>query len=595
MKHLRDRMSVRQQTAMLAGLLCVLTAAAVALTAALLARREAVHEAEASLQNLARTMADRLDQHMFERYREMTNIAELAPLRAIWRGDPGQVRDVLSQVQDSLPEYAWIGFATPDGVVRAATRGMLEGVSVAQRPWFIHGLREASVEDVHDAKLLDKLLRTSPDEAPFRFVDVAVPVFDSTGAPAGVVGAHLSWRWADEVRKTVLADHRIDLRPELLVLSREGEVLIGGERAGIGAQIAGLPRPAAGADANAAAPPSDGVTFIDSSGEEPVLTAVVPTRGLGSYPGLGWQVVARSPVDTALAPADRLFLAILLTGALAALVAALLANILAGRAMRPLERLSTDIDLIGRDGEAAGVAWQRGSRDVLRISSAIRSLLRRIGHAEDAERQARAAVADAELRAAEAARRAAENRARLGDDLSELRRLANTDPLSGLLNRRAFLPLGAAAVQRHAVQGEVTAVLMIDIDHFKRVNDSHGHAVGDRVIRSVAALIKSEVRDEDHVARFGGEEFIVLLGGVDGEAALVAAERVRQRIAATPMRVEGGLLEVTASVGVAVTAPGDRDFEDVVQRADRALYAAKSRGRNVAVLYNGARLASAVA
>ncbi len=232
---------------------------------------------------------------------------------------------------------------------------------------------------------------------------------------------------------------------------------------------------------------------------------------------------------------------------------------------------------------------------MLRISSAIRSLLRRIGHAEDAERQARAAVADAELRAAEAARRAAENRARLGDDLSELRRLANTDPLSGLLNRRAFLPLGAAAVQRHAVQGEVTAVLMIDIDHFKRVNDSHGHAVGDRVIRSVAALIKSEVRDEDHVARFGGEEFIVLLGGVDGEAALVAAERVRQRIAATPMRVEGGLLEVTASVGVAVTAPGDRDFEDVVQRADRALYAAKSRGRNVAVLYNGARLASAVA
>nr|WP_246520144.1 sensor domain-containing diguanylate cyclase [Ancylobacter lacus] len=587
-------MSLRQQTALLAGLLCVLTAAAVALTAAMLARREAVREAEASLQSLARTMADRLDQHMFERYREMTNIAELAPLRTIWRGDAAEVRSVLAQVQESLPEYAWIGFATPDGTVRAATRGMLEGVSVAQRPWFIHGLRGTTVEDVHDAKLLDKLLRTSPDEAPFRFVDIAVPVFDAAGVPAGVVGAHLSWRWADEVRETVLADHRAGLRPELLVLSRDGEALIGPASTGLQMQLAAMQ--AAGPETAGPAPAqhADGVTFVDGSGREAMLTAVVPTRGLGSYPGLGWQVIARSPVDTALAPANRLFFAILLAGAFAAVAAALLANILADRAMRPLERLSRNIDLIGRGGEASGVAWQRGSRDVLHISSAIRSLLRRIGHAEDAERQARAAAADAEERVAEATRRAAEHRARL-EDVSELRRLADTDPLSGLLNRRGFVPLGAAAMERYAATGEGAGVLMIDIDHFKRVNDGHGHAAGDRVIRAVAALIPSEVREEDHVARFGGEEFIVLLGGADEGTALVTAERVRQRIAATPIRVEGALLEITASIGVAAIAPGDRDFEDVVQRADGALYAAKSRGRNAAVLYGAARAGSAVA
>ncbi|GAB4183774.1 MAG: hypothetical protein OHK0024_23750 [Thalassobaculales bacterium] len=566
---LRDRMSVRQQTAWMAGVLCVATALAVAAAAADLARRQAVRDAEAELVMLARTMATRLDLDMSERYRELRNVAGLVPLRPVWGGEPETLRGVLEQIRVSLPDYAWIGLAAPDGTVRAATRGMLEGASVAQRPWFINGLKGPTVEDVHDAMLLDRLLRTAPDQAPFRFVDVAVPVYGTDGALAGVLGAHLSWSWAEAVSRKVLSAGLLDLRPELLVHAADGAVLIG-------PQDAVLP-----ADRVAAARQRAGLTYIDHSGPEPMLTAVVPTARLGDYPGLGWLVVARSPEALALAPANRLFGSILAVGAAAAALAVLLAQVLASHTMRPLEYLCAAIDRVGRDSGVTTVPWQRGSRDVVRLSAAVRSLLRRLGSAEAAERQAREAIAAAETRATAEARQAEEFRRRVGQDLDALRRLAETDPLTGLLNRRAFL---GEAEQVLALQrgqgGPAVAVLMVDIDHFKRVNDVHGHAAGDQAIRTVGQVIHSKVRESDRVARFGGEEFVVLMRDADEAGAVGLAERMRLAIAGTPIIAGGAVLHVTASIGLALASGEDRDIEDLIARADRALYGAKSAGRN---------------
>lgn len=147
---LADRLTLRQQTAAMAGLLCIIVVAVSAIGAAWLARRDAVREANSELVALARTMSDRLDQNMFERYREIKNLASMEPLRVVWQDNPARARAVLMQLQASLSDYAWLGLAEPNGNVRAATRGMLEGVSVAQRPWFISGLAGPAVEDVHD-------------------------------------------------------------------------------------------------------------------------------------------------------------------------------------------------------------------------------------------------------------------------------------------------------------------------------------------------------------------------------------------------------------------------------------------------------------
>ena len=162
----------------------------------------------------------------------------------------------------------------------------------------------------------------------------------------------------------------------------------------------------------------------------------------------------------------------------------------------------------------------------------------------------------------------------------KLREASRQDPLTTLMNRRAL----DEALQRQwrgfVRHRRAFAVLLVDIDHFKRINDSHGHAAGDAVLVGVAAQLSHHARATDAVGRFGGEEFLLLLADVDAAEALRSAERLRQRVADRPLVAEGLALPVRVSIGVALADDGDADVDAVVARADRALYRAKAAGRN---------------
>ncbi len=169
---------------------------------------------------------------------------------------------------------------------------------------------------------------------------------------------------------------------------------------------------------------------------------------------------------------------------------------------------------------------------------------------------------------------------------------ARTDPLTELANRRAFdLELARLFAQRQR-QGVVFALLLIDLDRFKQVNDRFGHLVGDRVLQQAASVLRSHLREMDFVARYGGEEFAALLPGTDLREATRAAERVRSRIAQEAFTAEGRQLHLTTCVGVAAVRPGDI-AESLVRRADVALYAAKAAGRNRTFVHDGERCLSA--
>jgi diguanylate cyclase (GGDEF)-like protein len=209
-------------------------------------------------------------------------------------------------------------------------------------------------------------------------------------------------------------------------------------------------------------------------------------------------------------------------------------------------------------------------------SSDLRSLLRRVGLAQ-------AQLAEAEKQQAEQR----DQSRQLSSELAEWQLRANTDAMTGLLNRRAFLNLAEQQVAYARRYGGGLAAVVADIDHFKAVNDTHGHAVGDIAIREVAQRLKQAARDSDLVARFGGEEFVVLLMASDLESARVYAERVRAAIAATPIDLpDGGALGLTVSLGCTALAATDKDIQDAIDRADRALYEAKNGGRNCVRLAN---------
>lgn len=163
----------------------------------------------------------------------------------------------------------------------------------------------------------------------------------------------------------------------------------------------------------------------------------------------------------------------------------------------------------------------------------------------------------------------------LDQESERLKELSSFDPLTKLLNRRAALSIVDEAREQRALAG--TGLILLDIDHFKRFNDTHGHAVGDLVLRETAARIKAELRESDSAIRWGGEELLVLCQDSSPAETLELAERMRSTLA-TNTRSEGEL-QVTASFGVAVCG-AEETFEAALERADSALYRAKSEGRN---------------
>lgn len=168
---------------------------------------------------------------------------------------------------------------------------------------------------------------------------------------------------------------------------------------------------------------------------------------------------------------------------------------------------------------------------------------------------------------------------RMASLVAEARRLASTDSLTGLLNRRALLERIERA--RAAEERAPMSVLLLDVDHFKNVNDAIGHDAGDAVLQGVARVLSSMARKSDLVARWGGEEFVVALAQTAETGARVAAERVRRAIADARYALPGGAEHrVTASVGLASAEGPDWTIEELLGRADRAMYVAKSRGRN---------------
>lgn len=164
---------------------------------------------------------------------------------------------------------------------------------------------------------------------------------------------------------------------------------------------------------------------------------------------------------------------------------------------------------------------------------------------------------------------------------AELLEMATTDPLTGLYNRRYFMNrLAEELLRMHRHSAYQIAILMLDLDHFKQVNDRYGHAMGDELLRHVANLMRGAVRKIDMLARLGGEEFAILMVNSSLQAATAFAERLREEIASSPLCMQGGLLKVTASIGVADMKASDHLADSVLIRADQALYRSKDAGRN---------------
>lgn len=175
---------------------------------------------------------------------------------------------------------------------------------------------------------------------------------------------------------------------------------------------------------------------------------------------------------------------------------------------------------------------------------------------------------------------------RMRDYNNALERLASHDTLTGVLNARAYYAACQQAIQMATRTGQPYAVMFVDLDHFKAVNDTHGHAAGDAVLKAVAACMQRTIRRSDVLGRIGGEEFSIFMPATDRKGALHLAEALRLAVEALHPSIGERTLPITASIGVAVCEGAPEDMPAIQQRADQAMYLAKQGGRNRVSAFN---------
>lgn len=528
-------------------LVCVACIGACLLLTGWLAVRHETAQIGNNLAISASSLRDRLQPRLESRLRDIELLT--LPLGLLpGSGGLKASRPVLEGLAERLPAYSWIGVAAPDGTVLAATRGAREGENVASQPWFRAGLEEPTLSP------------PSPDMPAGQeaLVDVSAPIRDDAGTVIGVIGAEVSRRWIGTITG-LLADVATDGNGAAgaLLLDAGGHVLAGGDR---GTDLSAL------ASTRQARSGEGGYLRERWMDGQDHLVGYALWRPSRVAAGLGWVVLVSEPVNSALLPVRHLLYSIAAAGGVLLGLALMLAWLLARAISAPLSGLAAAARAlqIGVDGDGI-LPRAYGLREVGDLSLALRSMLMRLSLAE---RQRERLQSEGE-----------QTTRRLEDDLSHARHMADTDPLTGLFNRRALMRDGLDLLTRLCQQGRCLSAIMLDIDHFKLVNDRFGHMVGDAALLFVAECARQSYRESDLIARIGGEEFTILLPGADLRTARELAERLRKRIGQGFQTAEGIKVSLTVSLGCAEALPGE-GLEAMLDRADRALYAAKTDGRN---------------
>lgn len=551
--------SLRMQIALVFGALVVGLSVLLSLGFGELLKHRIQRDAGNSLQVVAENAGKLLALGLMQRSLE----AEvMASAEVVWsKGlDSAEAQHMLARSQAMQPTNVWIGVADAQGVVRNATNGLLVGQSVAQRPWFQHGLQGVHVGDVHAAQLLESLLPPTATGEPHRFVDFAAPIRIGP-TTVGVFAIHGSWQWTREVLESLTPASSDESALELFIFDRQGTLIFApggrtevmraaGQRLPEGIQINNN-RDGGGSTQTTVARWQDGKRY---------LTAATQLQPRNAASDLGWRIVARQPVELAFAEADDTVQLALAIGLVAALFASALAWLAARRLSVDLYALADAASGVEAGRPGSDIPAMQSSREVQQLSQSLGRMTHHLVAAREAMEE-KVRLRTLEL---EAANRALDLQAR-------------TDALTGLLNRRGFETQMAFAVALARRSSRPLSLITVDVDHFKRVNDTYGHEAGDEVLRRLARTLESRLRGSDVVARLGGEEFVALLPDTDLNGAQSIAQALVTAMAEQQDPVVG---TITVSAGVATMRGAEDNCAAMLRRGDAALYEAKGQGRN---------------
>ncbi len=498
----RDVSISTQLMLILAGLVLLITLVLAGILEALVTRREEAAIGQ-QFSELAAQATDKLDQTLFERYREVELLANQPGLGSL--DTLLQRRRLLEDMQKTYTYYAWLGLTDKQGKVLTSANGLLEGVNVGQRPWFRRALEGVHLTDVHEAVLLDKLLRTGTGKEPLRFIDIAFPYHDAQGRVAGVFGTHLSLAWASDIEQSVMQPLLARAGAETLILGKDMTVIIG-PKAMVGTRLASSADAFSGPHAYRVAKFDDGKTY---------LVGYSRMRGYNASPGLDWTVLVRQDVALAYAPVLELRKQVMLVGGGIALLFAALAWPLAKHIARPLGALAASARRVELS-ESSHIDDVHGSyREIGQLRTALQSLVGQL-QANEASLQ-------------QTARRKDEFLATLAHEFR--------NPLAPIMAAADLLRLGRGDVEQQRRLGEV---ITRQTRHMTALIDG---------LMDVSRVTRGEVKLDRHAVDLRD----VMAEAMEQTAPLIAAKRHRvdTRLALGPIVVMGDkkrLVQVLANL-----------------------------------------------
>ena len=510
-----------------------------------------------SLASDAQRVAERLNRDMADRSRDLALIGALDAMRNVQ--DVASVQAVLDSLRRSEPSYLWLAVTDLQGRVVAATDGSLVGNDITA----YYDLRDQLRG--RPTSLGDPLRVVRPGDPdppppmslPPRQINISRPIRAGDGAAVGVIVAQLSWDWIrDSLRGLLSPDEDGGRERQAIVVSDNDYVLIGPpDMIGTRLTLTEISRARAGIYGWSSDEWPDGTSYI---------TGVNFAAGEGQFPGAGsipmrWTVLVREAEDTAFAPAHQLAMQIVAIGLVMTALVAVLGWIIAGVITRPLRQIAAAADGLRR-GENVELPNLRSSREVETLSASLRALVATLTFKQG--------------------------------KLDELESASQHDALTGLLNRTGLQTWLSRTLAQARAEPASLLVLVGDLDGFKQINDTRGHAAGDLVLQEVAARLQGAVRGRDAVARMGGDEFVVMLHaplGLGDRSAVETAERIWARVT-EPFTIEDEPVKIGLCLGGASWPEDDRALDLVINKADAALYAAKRAGKGCIVFHQEAAL-----
>ena len=411
--------------------------------------------------------------NLYERQREITLLSQRD---AISRDvvDVPLARHTINLLKNSYQYYSWIGFANLDGIVQSASDGLLEGYEVSNRPWFIYGLHGPFLGDVHEALLLAQVLKIDKNN-PLRLIDFSAPVYDKSKHLIGVVAAHANWKWVEGVIQSILPATAKNDHIDVIITNGKGQTLYPFDSIDNK-----LPDWILKNDFSAVKKWPDGLDYLTS----------VTSVNASPAKNLDWKVVVRIPAAVALKEIDAIHWKIIWFSIISVLICLWFVYRMSCAVSLPIENLVSAVVSIQYGKEDVKFPKESNFKEISFLTDVIYKLtMSLLVH----ERSL--------LELNQSLERKVQERTKELEVVNEhLQRLARRDPLTDLRNRRAASEHLENEFIRYKRFGTPYAVIMLDIDHFKMVNDTYGHEAGDVVLVEVARLLKTTLRKSDIVA-----------------------------------------------------------------------------------------------